>query len=80
MAGKLKVVLNESGVRELLRSEEMKSICADHASKILERCGSGYAMDTYTGANRVNAMIYAETYQAKASNRKHNTIIKAVKG
>ena len=80
MGKKIKVILNRSGVRELLRSEEMKNICAEHASGIMERCGSGYEMDTYTGKNRVNAMVTATTYQARADNMRNNTLLKAVRG
>lgn len=80
MAKKVKVVLNRSGVRALLRSEEMKNVCAEQASRIMQRCGSGYEMDTYTGKNRVNAMVKAETYQAKADNIRNNTLLKAVRG
>jgi hypothetical protein len=80
MANNIKVKLNTSGVREMLKSEEMKSICEDHASQILQRCGSGYDMDTYTGTNRVNAMVFAETFLARADNQKNNTLLKAVKG
>lgn len=80
MANKLTVKLNTEGVREMLRSEEMKGICEGYASAILQRCGSGYDMDTYTGTNRVNAMVFADSSKAKEDNLKNNTILKAVKG
>ena len=80
MAKNVKVVLNRAGVRELLRSGEMMAICSDHASNIMGRCGSGYSMDTHTGPNRVNAMVKAETYQARADNMRNNTLLKAVRG
>lgn len=80
MGKKVTVKLNTAGVRELLKSEQMKSICAEQASKIMERAGSGYEMDTYTGKNRVNAMVTASTYQAKADNMRNNTLLKAVRG
>lgn len=78
--GKVVVVLNQAGVRSLLKSDEMKTICEQHASEILKRCGDGYEMDTYTGPNRVNAQVRASTYQAKADNLKNNTLLKAVRG
>lgn len=77
---KVKVVLNREGVRELLKSEEMMAVCSEHASQIMERCGAGYEMDAYVGKNRVNAMVTASSYQAKADNMKNNTLLKAVKG
>lgn len=75
----VKIVLNRSGVRELLRSPEMLQICEEHAGVVLDRCGDGYKTDGHTGKNRVNAMVYADTYQAKADNLKNNTILKALK-
>ena len=78
MAKKVEVVLNSSGVRSLLKSEEMGKVCADYAEKIRDRCGDGYETDSYMGKNRVNASVYASTYQAKADNNKNNTLLKAV--
>lgn len=80
MASKVTIELNSDGVRELLRSDEMKDICAEVAKDVLAKCGDGYAMDTYTGTNRVNAMVYTETYAAMKDNYSNNTLLKAVGG
>lgn len=76
---RVKVVLNRSAVRDqLLRSSEMQSICEEQARGIAARCGPGFAVDTHTGRNRVNAMVYADTFEARKDNMKNNTILKAV--
>lgn len=75
----VKVVLNTQGVRELLRSKEMESICAEHARQTMNNLGPGYEMDTYTGENRVNAMIKAVSGTAKRDNLKNNTLLKALR-
>lgn len=77
---KLKFELNKSGVRNLLRSKEMMDICSEYANNALGRLGDGYEVSTYSGTNRVNAEVYAETYAAKKENLKSNTILKAVFG
>lgn len=77
---KFKFKLNSSGVRALLKSEEMQAHLSEKASGIRNRCGEGYETDTYVGKNRSNAMIYATTYQAKSDNMKNNTLLKAVRG
>ena len=77
--GKVKFVLNKSGVRELLRSEEMMGLCQEYAQGIQERAGDGYESDTYVGKNRVNAMVFASTSKAKRDNLENNTLLKAVK-
>lgn len=76
---KVKVTLNRSGVRALLKSEEMKAVCAEKAQAVCARCGTGYATDTYTGKNRVNAMVWADTTQARRDNAENNTLLKALK-
>lgn len=76
---KVKVTLNRSGVRALLKSEEMKAACAEKAQAVCARCGTGYATDTYTGKNRVNAMVWADTAEARRDNAENNTILKALK-
>ena len=76
---KLKVTLNRAGVRELLRSEELRAVCREHAEAIRSRCGAGYAADDYTGVNRVNAMVYADTAAARRDNLENETILRALK-
>ena len=71
--------LNSSGVRELLKSDEMKAVLTEYASSVRSRCGDGYEQDIYTGKNRSNAMVFARTRQAKSDNLKNNTILKAVR-
>lgn len=72
--------LNRAGVRELLRSGEMASICREHANKVKNAAGDGYEVTTYTGRNRVNASVHAETYEARKDNYKNNTLLKALGG
>ncbi len=75
----LRVELNSAVVRERLKSDEAMAICSEQAQMIMDRCPDGYKMDTYTGVNRVNAMVWADTYQAKKDNLDNNTLLKAVK-
>ena len=75
----MKFKLNSDGVRELLKSQEMQSVLSEKATGIKNRCGEGYTQDVYVGKNRANAMVKAETYQAKRDNLKNNTILKAVR-
>lgn len=76
----VQIELNDEGVRELLKSPEIKSICKDLANGIASRAGDGYQVSTYTGRTRVNASVIAATNAAKRDNMKNNTLLKAVKG
>lgn len=76
----LSVELNISGVRELLRSKEMLGICEERANNAQAKLGEGYKVTSMTGKNRVNASVFAESYQAKKENLENNTILKALGG
>lgn len=71
--------LDRAGVRQLLKSEQMKKICEEYAKAAQARCGEGYVVTSHTGRNRANASLYAETVEAKVDNSKNNTLLKAVK-
>lgn len=77
---KVTIQLNSEGVREMLRSEEMKTICEELANKAQGKLGDGYTVTSMTGKNRVNASIFAESYEAKRENMENNTILKALRG
>ena len=76
----VKIVLNEQGVRELLRSDEIKAFCEERAGKALNGLGDGYELKTVMWPDRVTTSIHAESYQAKKDQLKNNTILKALRG
>jgi len=71
--------LNRKGVADIMKSDGMQKILKDKASEIKNRCGDGFEQDIHVGKNRANAMVYAETIQAKKENLDNNTILKAVR-
>ena len=76
----VKFVLNSAGVKELLQSSEMMSICKTYAEQVASRAGDGYEVTTYTGAKRVNASVHADTPEAVKDTFTNNTLIKALYG
>lgn len=70
--------LNKDGVKELLRSEQMKSVCQEYANSIAGSLGEGYEVNTYIGTNRANASIGAVSDSAIKDNSENDTLIKAV--
>lgn len=76
----VKIELNEEGVRELLKSPEMMTICKEYAEKAVQKLGEGYEVTTYTGKTRVNASVAAVTKEAMNQNNRENTVLKAVFG
>lgn len=75
----MKFKLNRSGVASLMKSEVMQGVLEEKATAIRNRAGEGYKQDTFVGKTRANAMVYADTYQAKKDNMKNNTLLKAVR-
>ncbi len=73
-----KLELNSKGIREMLRSEEMKQICKEYTDSAAEALGEGYESEGYTGRNRVNAELIAVTHKAVSDNKRDNRMIKAV--
>lgn len=74
-----RVVLDREGVRALLRSPQVLALCRGYAASAQARCGKGYKMDTRTGKNRVNAMVWASTRAAVRDNAQNNTLLKALR-
>ena len=52
---KVIIELNSAGIRELLKSQEIASVCESEARKMTQAAGIQYTADVYTGRTRVNA-------------------------
>lgn len=74
----IEIELNSEGIRELLKSNEMKEICEQYAKKTVNELGDGYEMSVMVGKNRVNASVGAVSEKAIKENLKNNTILKAI--
>lgn len=74
---KLRVELNSAGVRELLRSPELRALVEKHARAARQRAGDGY--EVYTAHTRVVALVGTATGAAEADNLKNNTLLKALR-
>ena len=72
--------LNRDGVRQLMQSSEMMSVCKSYADRAMGALGDGYEVSTMTGKTRVNAQIAAVTYRARKENSENNTILKSLRG
>ena len=75
-----KFELNEAGVRELLRSEEMQSVLESYASQVSKNAGPGFEPTTFVGKNRANVSVrvIAATDQAEQDNYENNTLLRSL--
>ena len=76
----VRVEINDAELRNILKSGEMQSLCAEQASKIAGRAGAGYATRSHQTATRVIFNVYADSKDAKRDNMKNNTLLKAMGG
>lgn len=79
MSKKMEIKLNSSGIRGLLRSNEMMETIQPAADRVLRKCGTGYQLDPYTGKGRVNIGVRAVSDDAVKDNFENNTLLKALK-
>lgn len=49
------IELNSAGIQELLKSQEIASVCESEAQKMTEASGVKYVADIHIGRTRVNA-------------------------
>lgn len=70
--------LNLAGLNELMKSDAMQSVLNDAATKVAAVCGDGYEAEQAHPISFVAiASVRATTFEARASNNKHNTLLKA---
>ena len=75
----LKIELDRAGVRELLRSEEMRAACEEQGQRILGNLGPGYEKDSFVGKNRVNVEVRTADMVGIMDNLNNNSLLKAIK-
>ena len=75
---KIKEKLISSGVRELLKSDDVLRMLESEASDRVLQAGPGYSVNTYVGKTRCNAEILAETAEARQDALENNTLLRLV--
>ena len=78
MSNRIIFELNQKGVRDLLKSNEIGSVLSQYARNVQVVCGDGYTISSYTGRNRKNVSIHASTKKARKENLRNNTLLKAL--
>lgn len=54
----VKIELNSAGVRALLKSQEIASVCESQAARMTRATGMDYVPDVHVGRTRANAAGY----------------------
>ena len=78
MSSKVRVELNDAGIRELLKSAPMQALLATKGQAIAAKAGDGYVSEVKVYQKRAVANIYPETSEAIHDNYENNTLLKAM--
>ena len=84
MASNFKYVPKKSGFRQMFNSPEMCNLCTQQANAIARRANGMYGASGYEvspgrpGKNRCHAIVYTGDMHSVNSNRRHNTLLKAL--
>jgi len=74
---KVRIVLNRKAVsNQLLKGDPIMDYIEGLANGFASQCGDGYSTSRYTGRNRGNVSVYAETRKAEKDNLENNTLLK----
>lgn len=76
----LEFTLNSEGIGKLLKSDEIGVVTAQFGQDVLNRCGSGYTMDTRVGKYRNITRVKAVSDEAITDCKRNNTLLKALYG
>ena len=69
--------MNRKGIGQLLKSQDMMGVITEGANQVRGRAGEGYEVETYVGFDRVHAVVFTATDEAKRDNYENNTLLKA---
>lgn len=84
MAKNFKYVPKKSGFKQMFNSPEMCNLCTQQANQIARRANGMYGASGYEvspgrpGKNRCHAIVYTGDMHSVNSNRRHNTLLKAL--
>lgn len=76
---KVRVELDRQGVRNLLKSPEMKTLITEKCNAIQSRAGNGYETDVRQGSNRIQGRVHAGDVNSYYDNLNNNTLLKSLR-
>lgn len=78
MASAFKLVLNQSGVRDLLRSEEVRADLERRGNAIAAAAGAGFVVETWRGIRRYRVMVRTDTEVARRVEATQRVLTRAI--
>lgn len=78
MAEKFVFELDREGVRQLLKSDEIRSEISKRTDEVLKAAGDGYKSDIKTGSHRIYGNVSVANVRTWHKELKYNTLQKAL--
>lgn len=78
MSNHYKFELNKEGVRQLLSGSKMQNIISAYGERVQKAAGEEYEMQAKANKDRCFVKVRPATPHAYYSERKHNTLLKAL--
>jgi hypothetical protein len=74
----VKIELNNKGIIDLFKSDEVVNWLDDVGKKVASAAGTGYAVDAHKAGFTAIANVYADTKESARKEYKENNLIKAI--
>lgn len=78
MPKKVKIVINQAGVRALLRSPEVANDLLRRANRIANSAGDGFVVDGQIGPKRARASVRTTDYKSMKAEAKDRALTRAL--
>ncbi len=73
-----RIVLEDEGIQQLLKSDEIISYMDEIADQTIEKCKGTYEKETFIGKKRANVQIQTKDEKTFYRNLKNNELLKAL--
>lgn len=74
----VRITMNRSAVRQLLRGPEVEQDLNRRARAIAAAAGEGHETDLWIGRTRARATVRAETFEARAREARDKSLTRAI--
>lgn len=78
MSKRVKVKLNSDGIRQLLKSQEMRTVLEGYGDRVVSNAGAGYSYSTHTTEQRAIVNVYPTTKETAIENAEDNTLLRSL--
>lgn len=72
------IKLNSAGVRDLLRSAEVRADLERRGGAVVQAAGDGYEVESKTGSNRARVTVRTATFEARRAEAVEHRLVRSL--